>query len=204
MRKPILLLLFLVALTSTVLAQRNFSPTFNTNYAYNNGPVWAKGTYSDLQGVQHAGFILLRDGGDKPAGIDFKPEKHDKKISIPADSLTTVMFKDDTFLVSHSSILKSPFIELVISSNAIKLYHQRASSYFSAYGIKDVWYYGADKDNLSLLDKKNFITVMPQIMADKPDVVNNIVNKSYKYIDMVDLITYYQTGREPWLDRRDN
>jgi hypothetical protein len=224
MRKPILLLFFLLILTSTAIAQGGFAPhIFNNNQMYlnnrnNNSPVWTEGSYTDLMGVQHAGFILMRDddkdeehsgfhrlldADKKKSKIYFKTGKHDKKIAIPADSLTVITLKndtlkDDTFFVSRSSLLKSPFIQLMISNNNIKLYHQYA---FKAAGLKDVWYYGTGKDDLTLLKNSNFISVMPQILADRPDIGAKISSKWFHYFDMVDLITYYQTGREPWLDR---
>jgi len=227
MRKPILLLLFLLALTATAIAQRGFVPTvpaLNNNFMvfgnqmYTNEPDWTEGSYTDLQGVQHAGFILMRDddkdiehsgftqihdADKKKSKIYFKTEEHGKKIAIPADSLTVITLKndtlkDDTFFASQSSLLKSPFIQLIISNNNLKLYHQYA---LKATGLKDIWYYGTGKDDLTLLNNKNFITVMPQILADRPDIGKKISSKWFHYFDTADLVIYYQTGQQPWLDR---
>jgi hypothetical protein len=203
------ILLILVAICTGASAQHYSPPpvpppNFNNQpMVYNTGPQWEKGSYTDLQGVQHDGFIMEDVNKNKVNVIDYKKERHDNKIAIPVDSVVSIIFSatKDTFVVSHSALLKGQFIREVILKNKIKLYQQPVKASFSFYGVKDTWYYGTSRDDLTLLDKKNFIDIMPQIMADEPGVVQNILNKQYKYRDMVDLITYYQTGREPWRNR---
>lgn len=178
----------------------NFS---NQNININSGPEWVKGSYTDLNGIQHAGFIMENMDKKKGHVIDYKKERHNDKIVIPVDSVISIIYSafQDTLVVSHSPLLNGQFIREVIVTNKLKLYNLPVKVNFSAYGVKDTWYYGTSRDDLTLIDKKNFITIMPQIMENEPGVVQNILNKQYKYSDIVDLITYYQTGREPWRER---
>jgi hypothetical protein len=194
----------LTLFTSVAFAQTRVTASVGIGYHYSPaGSSWTKGSYFDLQGIQHTGFVLIDyTMGEKSKGsIDFKVERHDKKISIPVDSVDRIILDTDTMVVSHSAMLSFPFLTEVIHKNSLKLYNMQEAKSYTALGAKDTWYYGPDKEHLTLLDKKNFITVMPQIMADNEGVVKNILNKQYRYSDIVDLISYYQTGREPWRDR---
>jgi hypothetical protein len=52
---------------------------------------------------------------------------------------------------------------------------------FAFSGNKNVYYYGSDADALTKLEKKQFIEVMSKLMADKPEVVVKIQDKTFKY-----------------------
>jgi hypothetical protein len=64
-------------------------------------------------------------------------------------------------------------------------------------GVKTTYYYGISPDKVTKLEKKQFIEVMSIILADKPDVVAKIKDKTFRYGDMDDLINYYKTGQMP-------
>jgi len=59
------------------------------------------------------------------------------------------------------------------------------------------YYYGTDPDNLTKLTHKEFMDVMSKIMADKPEIVSKIQDKTYRYSDMKELLIYYKTGKDP-------
>lgn len=54
-----------------------------------------------------------------------------------------------------------------------------------------VYYYGSDTSALTELKKQNFIEVMSEIMADKPEAVDKIKDKTYKFGNIEKLIKYY-------------
>ncbi len=207
MRKIILNLVVLLSIFSLPAVAQKVVATASIGVSFHYTPKgydWIKGSYFDIQGIQHAGFVMIdyTSVSEKSKGtIEYKAEKHGDKTTIPVESVDKIILDTDTMVVSHSTLLSFPFLTEVIHKNVLLLYNMQEAKNFSMTGAKDTWYYGPDKEHLTLLDKKNFITAMPQIMADEPAVVQNILNKQYKYGDMIDLVTYYQTGREPWKDR---
>ena len=64
-------------------------------------------------------------------------------------------------------------------------------------GTRTTYYYGSNQDKVTKLEKKQFMEVMSNIMADKPEVVAKIKDKTFRYGDMEDLLTFYRTGQMP-------
>lgn len=162
--------------------------------------------------TQEKGFL----GSPGSAFIFYKTDREAKKKKIAPDSLKAFVIGMDSFVVSHFNELKTtPFLQVVVDKGRLKLYfstvakrsgsgmHMNVNGTFSgAPGLgsateKTTSYYGEDPDHIKELDRKNFIDVMSQIMADKPDVVNDIQNKKYRLGSIYDLVSYYRTGILP-------
>jgi hypothetical protein len=185
------------------------------------GRDWSEGSYYDLSGKKITGLIswsvpsksIFSGPGDN---IFFKPNKEGKKVKIPSTQLTAFVMENDSFVISHhQDLAKAPFLAVMLNS-AVKLYLSstaRASAPmmvgnpammgtammytagFAFSGNKNVYYYGSDADALTKLEKKQFIEVMSKIMADKPEVVAKIQDKTFKYSKIEKLLDYYKTGK---------
>ncbi|GGH04549.1 hypothetical protein [Mucilaginibacter phyllosphaerae] len=139
---------------------------------------------------------------------------------IPYYKINSFVMGDDSIVVSHNVQFKnSPFMTVLLD-NPTKLYANQIlkngfpliinTGGFSGNvgmgigvgtsiggGVKTTYYYGTNADKLTKLDKKQFMEVMSGMMADKPEVVAKIKDKTFRYGDMQDLLTYYFTGQMP-------
>jgi hypothetical protein len=205
MRK-ILLLLCIINITVSADAQ-----LFGRHYE--------EGCYYGLDGVKHAGFVswtapqpsFLTGKGDR---IYYKPEKKSDNLKIPSDQLKSFVLGADSFVVSKNELFeKKPFLSVLLNTN-IKLYSSTVTKSSGSmmtmgpygnmtmsgasfkYG-KETYYYGPDPDNITKLEKKQFIDVMSRIMADNPEAVSRIKNKKLRYGDMKDLLYFYKHNVMP-------
>jgi hypothetical protein len=203
MRK-ILLLLCILSITITAKAQ-----FFSRN--------WTEGAYYDSVGIKHGGLIAW----EAPTSaiylgrldyIRFKPKKDADGAKIYARGFKSFVMGEDSFVVSKSALLaKNPFLKVLVSNNdTTKLYAYLVAKQIPVGGIagsfgmltaglgfslkyfSSTYYYGTNPDNLTKLDKKQFIEVMTRIMADKPEAVTRIKNKKLRYGDMDDLLYFYR------------
>ncbi|MFD0765311.1 hypothetical protein ACFQZI_10650 [Mucilaginibacter lutimaris] len=150
----------------------------------------------------------------------YKRDEMAETVPVPYYKVNAFIMGNDSIVVSHNVLFKnSPFMTVVLD-NPTKLYTNKVmkngiplminSGGFSGGfgmgvgvgtaiggGVKTTYYYGKTADNVTKLEKKQFIEVMSSLMADKPEVVAKIKDKTFRYGDMDDLLTYYFTGQMP-------
>jgi len=209
MMRKILLPIFFLAIINTF-----------THAQADDDKHWQPGCYYDNDGVKNTGFItyyINEEFANSPAQKFFLFKRNPNEIGVKvfAGNITSFVVARDSFVVSDSRILnETPFIQVAVN-NPLKLYVARLPRHTPEFGLgtsigflsiagetsfpytKNKYYYGNNPDNLTLLTRKDFIDVMSKIMADKPEVVEKIQKKDYRYGDMDDLLVYYLTGKEP-------
>lgn len=92
-------------------------------------------------------------------------------------------------MYSSSTTIKTPNGPVNIPSSN---YRPGPVNPFSSSYTVTSYYYGTGPDEVTELDRKSFIDVMSRMMADKPQVVELIKNKTFRYGDMDNLIEYYR------------
>lgn len=110
-------------------------------------------------------------------------------------------------MVSHDpQLATAPFVAVAIDK-AIKLFVSYTTRSSPSGGIgplpiglsfnrkKAIYYYGEDADIVTKLDKSNFVEAMSRIMSDKPEIVSKVVDKTYKYRNITELIHVYVPGQ---------
>ncbi len=204
--KKFLLLLFIFNITLSAEAQL-FRKT------------WEKGSYIDSSGNHFSGLIyyslpdasVFKGKGDH---LLYKTNTNADKQKIPSGQIKSFVIDTDSFTVSHSIVLeKFPFLQVMINHQT-KLYYSAINSGSTpvlgaaliggALGAAAMhgknasgYYYGTDEDHLNLLRGKNFVETMTMLMADKPEVVAKIKDKTFKLGSITDLLNYYKTGVLP-------
>jgi hypothetical protein len=178
---------------------------------------WTEGAYYDSVGIKHDGLIAWEAPQSsiftgKLDYIRFKPKKDADGLKIYAQGFKSFVLGEDSFAVSKSALLaKNPFLKVLINNNdTTKLYVYLIAKKMNVGGIagsfgmftaglglslkyfSSTYYYGTNPDNLTKLDKKQFIEVMTRIMADKPEAVKRIKDKKLRYGDMEDLLYFYK------------
>ncbi len=205
MRK-LLLLFCIFSITLTVKAQlfrRTFEP----------------GSYTDTNGHKFTGLIfyampeasVFKGKGDH---LLFKANKDAEKQKISSDRITSFVISTDSFIVSHFIALeKFPFLQVVINHQTKLYYSVVAQGSIPVVGAglvggaigaaalsgkgSSAYYFGSDADHINTLRGKNFVEVMSTIMADKPEVVAKIKDKTFKPGSIKELLEYYRTGVLP-------
>jgi hypothetical protein len=210
MKRAVLLFLYLI-LGSTIYAQ---------------GPnrKWYAGTLYHTSGEIFDGLISWTpprkgeyEDGDQ---VLYRADEKSEVFPIPYYKINSFVMGEDSIVVSHNVLFKnSPFMTVVLD-NPTKLYTNKVmkngfplminTGGFTGNvgmgvgvgtsvggGVKTTYYYGISPDKVTKLEKKQFIEVMSTILADKPDVVAKIKDKTFRYGDMDDLINYYKTGQMP-------
>lgn len=210
MRK-IIFIIFILTVSFTANAQNAKRKWFEGTLYHTSGEIfdglisWApphKGEYED---------------GDQ---ILYCADEKSEVFPIPYYKIKAFVMGADSFVVSRNVLFKnSPFM-IVSVDNPIKLFTVKtAKNGFPLIintggftgnvgmgvgvgttvggGTRTAYYFGNTQDNVTKIDKKNFIDAMSNIMADKPGVVAKIKDKTFRYGDMEDLLTYYRTGQMP-------
>lgn len=200
MRK-ILLVLCILSITISAKAQ-----LFSRN--------WIKGAYYDPKGQKISGLVCWyppKGSNKKNVYIYFKPAKDSPETKISTDNISAfITDKDDDGMIDSFTISKNPLFEhkpvvqVISSKNDLKLYESDvsvvktlstgmgATGFQSTIVIEATYYYGPSIDNLTVLDKNNFMEIMPQIMVDKPEAVARIKNKKLRFKDIQDLFYFYK------------
>lgn len=204
--KKFLLLFCILSITKTTEAQ-----LFRKN--------WEVGSYIDSSGKEFSGLIyyslpdasIFKGKGDY---LQYKNSTDAEKQKIPSNQIKSFVISTDSFTVSHFITLeKFPFLQIMINHQT-KLYYSAINSgsmpvvgaalLGGALGAAamhgkngSAYYYGSDPDHLTLLKGKNFVETMSTLMADKPEVVAKIKDKTFKLGSITDLLNYYKTGVLP-------
>jgi len=195
----ILLLCFLIV-TTTVKAQ-----LFGVIPLYHFKP----GYYYDTTGKKFVGKIE-KDASEKNTFtkqkyILFKTDSTDK-VRVPLSEIKAFVIHRDSFTVARDT----PAYYLVMLDNPIKIYlgTQRVTSYSAPGGSAasgpsvpltsdmETYYYGTSPDSIKLLNRKNFIEVMTNVMADNTEFVEAIKKKTYRYGNIYVLIEKYKTSKK--------
>jgi len=171
---------------------------------------WTQGHYYDKSGKKIDG--LVADYYLNPSlfnsTIDyfsFKTTKTGKNVKVYAKEINSlVVVGVDSFVVSNSSELKKPFLS-VIANNNTKLYATEVSKYVNVPSVgllirvldkkylDCTYYYGPDPNNLTKLTKKNFVSAMDLVLADKPDQYALIKDKTFTYDNIEKMVTFFKT-----------
>ncbi|MBL4675824.1 MAG: hypothetical protein JKY70_06420 [Mucilaginibacter sp.] len=204
------ILIFFLLLIPFVTKAQGYAPQFDQGTVYHNtGEIFhgmvswsppSKGQYPD---------------GDQ---ILFKNEGSPDIFPIPYFKLKSFTMGADSFVVSTNINLKNSPILLVEVDGPVCLY---AAKIFKqgfplligsgggggnvgvglevgtaiGRGVRTSYYFAKNPNVVTKLDKKNFIETMSTILADKPDVVAKIKDKTFRYGDMDALLKYYYTGK---------
>ena len=187
------------------------------------GKKWADGKLYHVSGEVFTGQIYwtppqkssYNQTGD---GILYRRDKSEEEIPIPASKIVSFTMGADSFVVSHDvNLTNTPFL-IVMLNTPTKIYksstHKQGVPMMLGTGggsgpvslgiglgtmvgggTRKTYYYGANADNLTKLEKKQFMEVMSNVMADKPEVVAKIKDKTFKYGDLEELLEYYKTGK---------
>ncbi len=184
------------------------------------GHNWVPGYFYDLNGKKNMGLLAdyikersLFDGPDK--FFLYKKDKDADKIKELAKNVRSFVVEKDSFVVSNSDILEeTPFLDVAID-HPLKLYATRLPRHVSVMGpvgavgpillsagvsfsyTTNKYYFGTSPDSITALSRKNFIEIMSKIMADKPEIVGKIQDRTYRYSDIDDLLVLYITGKQP-------
>ena len=196
----------------------------STTYAQTPNRKWYAGTLYHTSGEIFDGLISWTpprkgeyEDGDQ---VLYRADEKSEVFPIPYYKINSFVMGNDSIVVSHNVLFKnSPFMTVVLD-NPTKLYTNKIrkngfplminTGGFTGNvgmgvgvgtsvggGVKTTYYYGISPDKVTKLEKKQFIEVMSTILADKPDVVAKIKDKTFRYGDMDDLINYYKTGQMP-------
>jgi len=187
------------------------SVTFSAN-AQMFGRKWIEGRVYDLSNKRFKGFIAWTPPEATFANkvddhLYFKDDKKKNEIEVRSSKIRSFVIGADSFVVSHNpQLATAPFVSVVIDK-PIKLFVSYTTRSSPAGGVgmvpvgisfnrrKGIYYFGADADFITKLDKDNFVDAMSRIMSDKPEIVSKIADKTYKYRDLQELISIYLTGQ---------
>ncbi|PAW94292.1 hypothetical protein CKK33_12655 [Mucilaginibacter sp. MD40] len=185
---------------------------------------WDEGTVYHTTGEVFSGLVSWAPPikGQYPDGdqILFKNTGSPDIFPIPYFKIKAFTMGRDSFVVSTNINLKNNPILLVEVDGPVNLYAAKifkqgfplligsggGGGHFGVgmevgtaigRGVKTSYYFGKTPNTVSKLDKKNFIEAMSTILADKPEVVAKIKDKTFRYGDMDDLLKYYYTGKLP-------
>jgi hypothetical protein len=180
------------------------------------GHHWENGCYYDTSGIKTCGLIseYIREQSifDGERHFLFKKDSADKRVKIYAKATKAFVVGKDSFVVSNSDILhETPYLQVVINK-PLKLFVARLPRSvgmgvgFPAGSIitmtvgmsisytKNKYYYGTDQNKIEPINRKEFIETMSKLMADNPNVVAKIQDKTYRYGDLDELVEFYLHG----------
>lgn len=185
---------------------------------------WDEGTVYHTTGEVFSGLVSWAPPmkGQYPDGdqIFFKNSGSPDIFPIPYFKIKAFTMGRDSFVVSTNINLKNNPILLVEVDGPVCLY---AAKIFKqgfplligsgggggnfgmglevgtaiGRGVKTSYYFGKTPNTTTKLDKKNFVETMSTILADKPEVVAKVKDKTFRYGDMDALLKYYYTGKLP-------
>jgi len=187
-------------LLSTIL----FSITTFVSYAQKYGD-YTPGCIYDLQNVKSVGLVKWTPptiSPFTPAGdhVFFKLTEDDQRQKVKSVQFRAFIMGADSFVVSHAKETEQYPIFKVVFNKTVKLYARyRTTNYQAPPGVFIVngyminYYFGPDPDHITELNRKNFIEVMTSVIDDRPDLVDKVKNKEYKYGDIAELLKVYFT-----------
>ncbi|RCH55277.1 hypothetical protein DJ568_08830 [Mucilaginibacter hurinus] len=191
--RSVILLAYLLITCFAAKAQL-FSGSFKKGFYYNDTGVKVPGTIKPEQT-----FILFKQKGSSA------------EQQISAGDIKGYVIATDSFTVSHNAILGKPHFLKVLINNATKLYFYRADEKvnFETYA-KEIpagattnfkkgtgkerskyYFYGKTPNALLLLNDQNFVEVMSGIMADKPEIVERIKDKTVNLDNLNEWVIFY-------------
>lgn len=182
--------LLLVGLCVVCKAQK-----FQDGYYYDLADKKVSGKIKNLTSIEKSIF------SDKPH-IVFQSDSV-KKVSLYADMIKSFVIGVDSFVVSSE---KEPKFIHVVLDWPVKLYayYKRTSSSMGGFGAgglsfsmgmngdKGYYSYGPDLDNLTPLTRKNYAKYMIELLADEPQVVALIKDKTYTFGEIWDMVDLYK------------
>jgi hypothetical protein len=201
--KPFLLIALFLLITSSSFAQ-----LFGRNYT--------TGAYYTVDGQKYNGLIAM--DFDPPSifssrdnTIFFKTDTGAQRVKIKVSTIKAFCVtnrdtaRTDSFVIIHNlnlSRIKYDYdiIQVIYDKGPVKLYNyrlqRRVGGGFNALLVTATYYdnyyfYGADANTAVELKNKNFIEVMSNMLADAPDIVEMIKNKTYKMGDMHEMLKRY-------------
>ena len=179
------------------------------------GKKWSEGHYYDRNGAKFTGLMSCQ--GDK---IYFKIDKKSKEQVLQLSESSSYVDPIDSFVVSHNEKLKkTPFLNVIIKHYTLNLYgyylppssgamnispSNGSASTLGGNSAETIYYYGPNPDDVTKLNKKQFEDVMIKLMADKPEVIAKIKDKTFSKQDIHRLVEFYITGKMPDPINKDN
>jgi hypothetical protein len=194
--RRILLLLFISSLSFSASAQIG---------------KWTPGCYYLLDSSKVCGSIkwnvpprnaLFKGKGDN---IQFRVADTSEKTKVSTNELRAFVIKADSFVVSrHPDLADYPVLQVEVNT-PLKLYvslREVMSSAsaggvtFSARGYEARYFYGANPDEVTQINRKNFIEAMSRVMAGSEYFVKAIKDELYRYGYMDELLLAYNTAKQ--------
>jgi hypothetical protein len=193
------------------------SVTVVTNAQSKRFDKFVTGSFTDTANRTRTGLIswTLADQNmfGKGGCISYKENKDADFVYISTAWMKSFTMEADTFLVIKDKAFKlNPIIKLVINNNPEKLYsylpytssgsgggiNGMPSYYRSAIDLNySVFYSGTDAEHLTRITKENFVEMLSKIVADKPNVIACINDKTFDHKHISELVKYYKTGKLP-------
>ena len=188
-------------------------------YAQPSGYKWAPGKLYHTSGEVFTGEVAWAPTQlGQEDGVYFRRSNDLEPIPVTADRLLSFTMDADSFVVSRNQDMQNAIL-LVDVDGPVKVYARQTKrkglpmmvntgGMAGAVGVgiglgglvgggtRRVYYYGNDANNITKLNKKQFTEVMSNAMADRPEVVAKIKDKTYKYGDMKELLEFYRTGQQ--------
>ena len=178
---------------------------------------WVPDSFTDTANRTRSGLISwpLADQNmfGKGGCISYKENKDADFVYISTEWMKSFTMEADTFVVVKDKTFKlNPIIKVVVNNNPEKLYSYLPYTssvhggningmlpyYRSGIDLNySVFYYGPDCEHLTRITKDNFVEMLSKIMADKPETVTRISDKTFDYKHIGNLVKYYKTGELP-------
>jgi hypothetical protein len=194
-----------------------------------SGKNWKEGYFYNNLGKKYVGFVNWEPpftsvfGMSKTDYIFFKRTKKGEEFKVTSTHISALLIKDDSllndsFVVSKNKLFQfGPFLRVLFDADTTKIYcYQTQYDSPGAFGgtammtagrsgTREHYYYGKDPDNVTPLEKANFIKIMSQLLASKANVVKKIKDKTFKIGNIDGLLYFYKTGNYPeWMIPKKN
>ncbi|MBE7176074.1 MAG: hypothetical protein INR69_06705 [Mucilaginibacter polytrichastri] len=208
--RPILPILFLLALAAPANAQafNKFIPghfTDDKGFVY-NGLICLRPSYYEK-------------GSDYPH-ILYKPTENGSKQNIPLENVTSFVIARDSFVTARNAQNREFYWLRVLIDAPVKVFSMEIPGTRSApvrpsigigggggFGVgmgggvginlgggkgKNAYVYGRDESAVQVLDRKNYNEVMEKVLADRPDLLEQVRDKKFRFGDLEKLADTYR------------
>ena len=180
------------------------------------------GSFVDTTNKVYTGYVswTMADqnifGKGKGGCISYKDSKDGDFVYVSTNFMKSFTMEADTFVVIKNKDFKlNPIIKVILNNSISKLYSYlpytegRGSfttsmnlmpGYVQTGGIDlntSVFYAGPDAEHLTRITKENFTELLSKIMADKPEALARINDKTFDHKHINNLVKYYKTGELP-------
>jgi len=153
---------------------------------------WRRGYYYDAEGEKIEGIISLRNYNL----LHYRKTKNSKRKKLKPTDVKAYVVGTDSFTVKKNYwvkyglsgySVKKGFVE-VLETGKINIYWHYAYNNYDVITTKLV-----EKDDImkSITSQKDFKKIIPEIIADAPDLIKKIESKEYEIYNLEEVIRKY-------------